>query len=287
MIDYAARWLLDHLPRNPRRTLVHNDFRNGNLMVTPDGVVAVLDWEIAHVGDPMRDLGWICTNSWRFGRRDLPVGGFGDTQELFRGYEAVSGEKVDPAHVTFWEVFGSFWWAVTCLNMAHHFRTGPDRSVERAAIGRRSSEGQVDCVNLLIPGPVERIEAAGAPGLDMPSIGELVVSVREHLRGDVMGASEGRLRFLARVAANSLDIVHRELQTGAENRACERERLRALLDCEDDLEPLRWRLVEALRGDMPLDRPGLAEHLRAAVVNQIAIDQPKYSGFRAAIGEND
>ncbi len=287
MIDYAARWLLDHLPRDPRRTLVHNDFRNGNLMVTPDGVVAVLDWEIAHVGDPMRDLGWICTNSWRFGRRDLPVGGFGEIQELFGGYEAVSGEKVDPAHVKFWEVFGSFWWAVTCLNMAHHFRTGPDRSVERAAIGRRSSEGQVDCVNLLIPGPVERIEAAGAPGLEMPSVGELVVSVREHLRGDVMGASEGRLRFLARVAANSLDIVHRELQTGAENRACERERLRALLDCEDDLEPLRWRLVEALRGDMPLDRPGLAEHLRAAVVNQIAIDQPKYSGFRAAIGEND
>ena len=100
-----------------------------------------------------------------------------------------------------------------------------------------------------------------------------------------MGTSEGRLRFLARVAANSLDIVHRELQTGAEIRARERERLRVLLDCEDDLESLRWRLVEALRANMSLDRPGLAEHLRAAVVNQIAIDQPKYSGFRAAIGE--
>jgi hypothetical protein len=121
----------------------------------------------------------------------------------------------------------------------------------------------------------------------MPSLGELVAGVREHLRGDVMGASEGRLQFLARVAANSLDIVHRELQAGAEHRARERERLRVLLDCEDDLAPLRWRLVEALRDDMPLDRPGLAEHLRATVVNQIAIDQPKYSGFRAAIGEED
>ena len=288
MIDFTARWLLDHLPRDPHRTLVHNDFRNGNLMVAPEGVVAVLDWEIAHVGDPMRDLGWLCTSSWRFGRRDLPVGGFGRVEDLFRGYETVSGRKVDPDHVKFWEVFGSFWWAVTCLGMAHQFRTGPDRSVERAAIGRRSSEGQVDCVNLLIPGPVERVEAGGAPpSLDMPRLDELVDAVRDHLRNDVMDSTEGRLRFLARVAANSLDIVTRELQTGAEHRRREHDRLRALLDHDDELEPLRWRLVAALRdGSIPLDRPDLTQHLRATVVNQIAIDQPRYSGFRAAIGED-
>ena len=60
-----------------------------------DGVVAVLDWEIAHIGDPMRDLGWICTNSWRFGRADLPVGGVGSYEDLFAGYESVSGEPVE------------------------------------------------------------------------------------------------------------------------------------------------------------------------------------------------
>ena len=73
MIDYAGRWLNENLPETYDMVLVHNDFRNGNFMATPDGINAVLDWEVAHIGDPMRDLGWICTNSWRFGRTDLPV----------------------------------------------------------------------------------------------------------------------------------------------------------------------------------------------------------------------
>jgi aminoglycoside phosphotransferase (APT) family kinase protein len=286
MIDYAGRWLSEHLPRNPRSTLVHNDFRNGNFMVGPNGVVAVLDWEVAHIGDPMRDLGWICTNSWRFGRSDLPVGGFGDYADLFRGYEAVSGIKVDAAEVKFWEVFGSFWWAVGCLGFAEHFRTGPDKTVERPGVGRRSSECQVDCANLLIPGPVTLVD--GKPfssALDMPRTDELVSSVRDYLRGDVMAATEGRLNFLARVAANSLDIVLRELSLGEAQRKLEQQRLRALFGTNEDLEALRWRLVHALRdGSMPLDRPGLADHLRQTVVNQLAIDQPSYSGLETALG---
>ena len=78
MIDFTGRWLAENLPDLSDYRLVHNDFRNGNLMVDPStGLSAVLDWETAHIGDPMRDLGWICTNSWRFGQRDLAVGGFG------------------------------------------------------------------------------------------------------------------------------------------------------------------------------------------------------------------
>ena len=102
MIDYTARWLLDHLPKDIEPRLVHNDFRNGNLMISPDGIVAVLDWELAHLGDPVRDLGWICTNSWRFGRHELPVGGFGELEDLLDGYESVSGTRIDPDHVRFW-----------------------------------------------------------------------------------------------------------------------------------------------------------------------------------------
>ncbi len=285
MIDYTGRWLLENLPTRARTTLVHNDFRNGNLIVGEQGVVAVLDWELAHLGDPMRDLGWLCTNSWRYGRRERPVGGFGDTADLFEGYASVSGERVDPAHVRFWEVFGSFWWAIGCLGMAHHFRTGPDRSVERAAIGRRSSECQVDCVNLLIPGPVDAIGAAPpTSSLDMPRIDELVTGVRDLLRDDVVAQSEGRLSFLARVAANALDIVLRELAMGDEHRRRERERLARLLGRDGALEELRWELVRALRdGRMPLDHAGLASHLRATVVDQVAIDQPGYSGLQAAL----
>jgi aminoglycoside phosphotransferase (APT) family kinase protein len=286
MIDYAARWLKEHLPKNPPMALVHNDFRNGNFMVGLNGIVAVLDWEVAHIGDPMRDLGWICTNSWRFGRSDLPVGGFGEYADLFRGYESVSGTKVDPAHVKFWEVFGSFWWAVGCLGMAEHYRTGPDKTVERPGIGRRSSECQVDCVNLIIPGSVELVKGTSLDStLDMPRTDELVVSVRDFLRGDVMASTEGRTNFLARVAANSLDIVLRELSLGPPHRAGELARLRKLFNApNDDLEALRWRLTNELRdGSMPLDKPGLAEHLRQTVVNQLAIDQPVYSGLKTAL----
>ncbi len=285
MIDFTGRWLLANLPTDARSTLVHNDFRNGNVMVSPEGVVAVLDWEIAHIGDPMRDLGWVCTNSWRFGKTELAVGGFGRREDFYAGYEAVTGDAVDPEHVKWWEVFGSFWWAVGCLGMAEHYRTGPDQSVERPAIGRRTTECQIDCVNLLIPGPVTLIEAPESSGdLDMPRVEELVVSVVEFLRQDVMSATHGRMNFLARVAANSLDVVERDLKVGPLHRAQELERLRSFFgDSEADLEALRWRLARGLRdGSIGLDAPGLAEHLRQSVANQTAIDQPRYSGLRTA-----
>jgi aminoglycoside phosphotransferase (APT) family kinase protein len=288
MIDFTARWLLDHLPQHYLPTLVHNDFRNGNIMVSPAGVVAVLDWEIAHIGDPMRDLGWLCTNSWRFGRSELPVGGFGTYADLFRGYERASGRAVDPAHVRFWEVFGSFWWACSSLSMAQHYRTGPDRTVERPAIGRRSSECQVDCVNLLIPGPVDLLASdAATSDCDMPRIDELVTSVRDFLREDVMKATSGRAQFLARVAANSLDIALRDLAVGDRHRKRQVASLKTLLDEDGDLDALRRSLVARLRTNrMSLDHPGLADWLRDAVVNQLAIDQPTYSGLKTALGRS-
>jgi aminoglycoside phosphotransferase (APT) family kinase protein len=288
MIDYAGRWLMDHLPAEFESTLVHNDFRNGNFMVNTQGINAVLDWEIAHIGDPMRDLGWICTNSWRFGKTELPVGGFGEYADLFAGYEAESGTEVDPHRVKFWEVFGSFWWAVGCLGMAEHYRHGPDQTVERPAIGRRTSECQVDCVNLLIPGAVELVEPRD-PGedLDMPRADELLISVRDFLRQDVMDSTSGRTQFLARVASNSLDIVDRELSLGSRHRALELERLQALFGREGALGELRWELVHGLRdGSLQLDDQRLIEHLRVTVVNQIAIDQPRYSGFKTALGNS-
>ncbi len=287
MIDYTARWLLQHVPAEAEPKLVHNDFRNGNLMVGPDGVRAVLDWELAHLGDPIRDLGWICTNSWRFGQRDLPVGGFGSREDLLAGYAEESGVEVDPAHVHYWEVFGSFWWSIGCLGMAEQWRIGPDRTVERPGIARRSSECQVDCVNLLIPGDVELVaDHVASSSVDMPSVDELVISVRDFLRDDVREATSGRDRFLALVASNSLDIVLRELHLGPAHLAREHERLEALLATSGALDELRWQLTRALRdGSVDLDTPALTAHLRTTVVNQVAIDQPTYSGFLTAIGE--
>jgi aminoglycoside phosphotransferase (APT) family kinase protein len=151
VFELALRWLKRHDPGPPEEvTLVHGDFRHGNLIIGPDGVRAVLDWELAHTGDPMEDLGWVCVNSWRFGEIDKPVGGFGSREELFAGYEA-AGRKVDPARVAFWEVMGTLRWGVMCCGMMQRFRSGPDHSMERAMIGRRSSETEIDLLRLLAP----------------------------------------------------------------------------------------------------------------------------------------
>jgi aminoglycoside phosphotransferase (APT) family kinase protein len=151
VFELALRWLRERDPGPPQEvTLVHGDFRHGNFIIGPDGVRAVLDWELAHLGDPMEDLGWICVNSWRFGAIDQPVGGFGSREELFVGYET-AGRRADPDRVTFWEVMGTLRWGVMCCGMMQRFRTGPDHSMERAMIGRRASETEIDLLRLLAP----------------------------------------------------------------------------------------------------------------------------------------
>ena len=151
VVEWAFRWLRDHRPDEaPRPTVVHGDMRNGNIVVGPEGLRAVLDWEVVHLGDPMEDLGWICVTSWRFGEVDKPVGGFGPREALVAGYEAVSGRPVDADRVRFWEVMGTLRWGMSCAMMAREFQAG-DRSVEKAAIGRRASETAIDLLAILAP----------------------------------------------------------------------------------------------------------------------------------------
>jgi aminoglycoside phosphotransferase (APT) family kinase protein len=151
VFELAFRWIEERLPgaTSARETLVHGDFRHGNLLIGADGVRGVLDWELAHRGDPVEDLGWLCVNSWRFGNIDLPVGGFGTREALFAGYESASGQRVDPERVRFWEIAGSLKWGIMCQVMLSVFERGIDRSVERAAIGRRASEAEIDLLALL------------------------------------------------------------------------------------------------------------------------------------------
>lgn len=147
VFDLAFRWLRDRLPGDVPTTLVHGDFRNGNLIVGTDGVRAVLDWELACQGDPMQDLGWLCTASWRFGG-DLPVGGFGRREDLFAGYEA-GGGKVDAARVHFWEMLGSLRWGAICTSVSVALREGRTRAIDHPMIARRASETELDLVTLM------------------------------------------------------------------------------------------------------------------------------------------
>ena len=116
-----------------------------------EGIRAVLDWEVTHLGDPLEDLAWICVNSWRFGEIDRPVGGFGSREALLAGYRGAGGDAVDAAGLHFFEVLGSLRWGIACAGMVETFRSGADASVERAMIARRASETEIDLLTLLLP----------------------------------------------------------------------------------------------------------------------------------------
>lgn len=151
VFELALRWAAEHLPEPVAPALLHGDLRNGNLVVGPEGVRAVLDWELAHFGDPMEDLGWFCVNAWRFGAAEKPAGGWGSREALFAAYEAAGGVRVDPRRVFFWELMGNLKWGITCDTMGLAWRRGLDRRIERLAIGRRASEVVLDLLQLLTP----------------------------------------------------------------------------------------------------------------------------------------
>jgi len=141
--ELAFRWLDAHRPKPRQPVLVHGDFRLGNIIVGPDGLRAVIDWELAHLGDPMEDLGWLCVKAWRFGS-PLPVAGVGSYDALFHAYEAAGGSPVDPDVALWWEVLGTLKWGIMCIGQASAHSSGVARSHELAAIGRRVCENEHD-----------------------------------------------------------------------------------------------------------------------------------------------
>ncbi|MDF1602110.1 phosphotransferase family protein [Nocardioides sp. YIM 152315] len=146
--ELAIRWLEEHRPAPAEPRVVHGDFRNGNLIVGPEGIRAVLDWELAHLGDPLEDLGWLCVRAWRFGEEPV-VGGFGSVDELVAAYEAESGTTVDRDALHWWHVLGTLKWGIICIHQTERHRSGATRSVELATIGRRVAENEWDLLQLL------------------------------------------------------------------------------------------------------------------------------------------
>jgi aminoglycoside phosphotransferase (APT) family kinase protein len=227
--EWGFRWLEANRPRKARKAqpsrtvLVHGDYRMGNLIVDGIGLAAVLDWELVHVGEAYEDLAWFCIRAWRFGAPEsLGAGGLGSIESFLAAYEEASRTAVDRVAFHWWLVLATLRWGVICRHQAERHLSGQVRSVELAAIGRRVCETEWDLLDLLdvqlgddagreaTRGPGGQSEPP--PGLHgRPTAAELVGAVAEFLETDVREATGGQVNFHARVAANALRTVEREL----------------------------------------------------------------------------
>lgn len=273
--ELAIRWLGVH-PVTPRApTVVHGDFRMGNLLVDDDGLRGVLDWELAHRGDPREDIGWLCARTWRFGgpRR---VAGVGELSELRDAYVAEGGDSFTDDDVTWWEVYAGTKWAAICAMQCAAHLSGASRSVELAAIGRRICETEWDLlITLGVPLPDGRDEPPAtrespAP-FGHPTISELAEALLETWEARLRTGDDTAGRYEARVERNALAIIDRELRLGADVALRHRQRLDALGFIDDHA------LVAAIRGgglDGRLHE--VATVLASSVRDELLIANPDY-----------
>lgn len=131
--EAAIRWLYAHPPSSAQRlSIVHGDYRIGNLLVAPDGSLrAVLDWEMAHVGDPLEDLAWSINRSWCFNRDDR-VGGIAVRADAISIWESASGLVAEPKALLWWEIFSCVKGQAIWLGAARTFSDGTNRDVMMA-----------------------------------------------------------------------------------------------------------------------------------------------------------
>jgi hypothetical protein len=279
-LEIGLRWLREHQPAPVADTLVHGDFRTGNLMIAKDGLAGVLDWELTHRGDPRQDLGWLCTKAWRFGSA-RPVGGFGPRDELMAGYAAGGGAPPDQATQHWWELYGTVRWALLCRSQAERYLSGSEPSIELAVLGRRVCEQEWDVLLALghatplqIPDPLQVREYPPVRPHDRPSGPALLNAVRDFLATEV-GVSDPVLKFHARVAANALRIAEREALLAPAHEQAHRKRL-AALGCADDQD-----LCAKIRDGSLDHRFGdVTEATRAAVVDKLTVANPAHLAIR-------
>lgn len=267
----TLRWLEEHCPTAVDPVLLHGDFRMGNIMADRDGLAVVLDWELAHVGDRHQDLAFGCINSWRFGNIDCPAFGLGPVELFWTEYESASGTAVEANRFRWWLVYATLWWGICCLQMADIWRTGLDKGLERAVIGRRASETEVDLLMLLEEfAPVEergRISIENftqASRHGEPSTAEMIEALSSWIESDVKPSAHGRDRFMASVALNALGMLQRESE-------------RPIVIHDKSLSD------ELLTGQKSLSTPGLLARLKLQSLHKLMVDQPKYSALAKAL----
>ena len=149
VFDLAFKWLENQKILDYEEVLVHGDYRFGNFIISEKKLESIIDWELAHIGNPMEDLGWLCVRSWRFGNVNKRAAGLGDVDELISGYEANSKIKIDKSQLDIWQLYGSLKWGIICMVQTFAHLSGAVKSLEKAAIGRRVSETEFDLMNMI------------------------------------------------------------------------------------------------------------------------------------------
>ena len=149
-IELGLWWLREHRPPPREPVVVHGDYRIGNVVVRPhEGLVGVLDWEFAHVDEPVRDLAFALVRAWRFGVPDKRLGGIGDVEPYLDRYNDLTGLDVRAEELDYWELAGNVGWAIGCLTQMQRHLAGLDRSVELAVLGRLGAEVEYEICHLL------------------------------------------------------------------------------------------------------------------------------------------
>jgi aminoglycoside phosphotransferase (APT) family kinase protein len=148
-IELGVWWLQENRPPVRPPVFSHGDYRIGNLVVGDDGLVGVLDWEFAHLDDPVRDLAFSLVRAWRFGVPEKRLGGVGDAASYLERYNELTGLDVRPEELDYWELAGNVAWAIGCLTQAQRHLSGLDRSIELATLGRLSAEVEYEICHLL------------------------------------------------------------------------------------------------------------------------------------------
>jgi aminoglycoside phosphotransferase (APT) family kinase protein len=148
-IELGLWWLRENPPPAREPVVVHGDYRIGNLVVGENGLVGVLDWEFAHLDDPVRDLAFALVRAWRFGVPEQRLGGVGPVEPYLERYNELTGFDVQLAELDYWELAGNVGWAIGCLTQMQRHLTGQDRSIELATLGRLGAEVEYEICHLL------------------------------------------------------------------------------------------------------------------------------------------
>ncbi|WP_020106561.1 phosphotransferase family protein [Nocardia sp. 348MFTsu5.1] len=274
-VEVGLRWLRANRPEKRPDTLVHGDFRIGNLLIDGTGITAVLDWELAHLGDPIEDLGWLCVRAWRFGAA-APVAGIGTREQLLDGYQRATGVRPSAAELHWWETFATLKWLVLSRFQAERHLGGAEYSLELAAIGRRVCESEYDLLLILdlLDETATPASVAPRPTLhDRPELAEIFDLVSKTLTDDIAPALDGhdRERYLIRITANLLRIAARQVAAGDGADIALEELLRAVGAASET------NLARLLRsGIVSYTDPTVCRAISTAVLARLRVANPRH-----------